>query len=89
LAAPTEDKATFFVMPDFVGRPFGEATAAMAEGGFAVGDVTVAFRPGSPLATPDRPVKLKPIATDTIVSQSPAAGQRIAAGTQIGFDVIR
>jgi beta-lactam-binding protein with PASTA domain len=89
LTAAPEEKPACFVMPDFVGRAFGEATAAVAEGGFTVGPVSVALRAGSPLAVPDHPAKLKPIATDTVIAQSPAAGQKVVAGTRIAFSVLR
>jgi len=89
VAAAPQEKAAGFVMPDFVGRAFGEATAALAERGFSAGIVTVTLRTGSPLATSDRPAKLRPIATDLVIGQSPPAGQRVTAGTRVGFSLLR
>jgi beta-lactam-binding protein with PASTA domain len=88
LTAPLENEPAAFVMPDFAGQRFGTATAAIVEAGFKLGAVTVALQAGSPLAS-DKPMKLKPIATDTIVAQTPAAGQKIAAGARIGFQLVR
>lgn len=89
LAAAAAEKPAFFVMPDFVGQRFGDATSAIAVDGFHLGAVTVTLQPGSPLATGNEPARLKPIATDTILTQSPAAGQKITAGATIGFAVLR
>jgi beta-lactam-binding protein with PASTA domain len=75
-------------MPDFVGQHFGDATSAITIANFKLGTVKVSLQPGSPLAD-EKPSKLKPIATDTIISQSPAAGQKIAAGTSINFELVR
>jgi beta-lactam-binding protein with PASTA domain len=88
LTASPENEPATFVMPDFVGQRFGTATSAIAEGGFKLGAVTVFLQPGSPLAT-DKPSKLKPIATDTVIAQTPAAGQKIAAGAKFSFRLMR
>jgi eukaryotic-like serine/threonine-protein kinase len=88
LTAPAEEAPPAFVMPDFVGKLYGEATSALAESGFKLGNVTVSVRPGSPFV--NEPVnRLRPIATDTIVRQSPAPGQKIAASEAIDFAVLR
>jgi beta-lactam-binding protein with PASTA domain len=83
--APPENKVQYYVMPNFVGRRFGEATSAMAEAGFHVGTVGVKARSVSASAA----AKLKPIATDLITSQSPEAGQKIGAGAAVNFEVSR
>jgi beta-lactam-binding protein with PASTA domain len=88
LTAPLENEPAAFVMPDFLGQRFGAATSAIAEGGFNLGIVTVTLRSGSLLAA-DKPAKLKPIATDTIVAQTPAAGQKINAGAKLDFRLMR
>ncbi|MGA3210468.1 MAG: PASTA domain-containing protein [Terriglobales bacterium] len=88
LTAPPEETTPAFVMPDFVGKLFGEATSALAEGGFKLGSVAVTVRPGSPFAN-EPAGKLRPIATDTIVRQSPSAGQKIFASQAIEFEVQR
>ena len=88
LAAPNGNKSESFVMPDFVGQHFGDATSAITIANFKLGAVKVNLQPGSPLAD-EKSSKLKPIATDTIISQTPAAGQKIAAGASINFELLR
>jgi beta-lactam-binding protein with PASTA domain len=88
LAAPPDSQPAAFVMPDFTGKHFGDATSAIAVGGFKLGTVSVTLRSGSPLAAV-RPARLKPIATDLIIGQTPAAGQKLAAGSKLGFQVMR
>jgi eukaryotic-like serine/threonine-protein kinase len=89
----TEDKPQYFVMPDFTGRHFGEATSAMAIAGFRVGavKVTVGGGNGTPAVngTARNNGRLKPIATDVVASQSPAPGQKVGAGAAINFEVTR
>lgn len=77
LSAP--DNAQLYVMPNFVGRPLSEAATAVMKAGFTMGKV----RQGE--ATGDSS-NHSPIA-GTVVRQYPAAGERIAAGATIGFDV--
>lgn len=88
LTAPAEEAPAAFVMPDFVGKLFGQATSALAEGGFKLGSVAVNLRPGSPLGG-DPGNKLRPIATDMIVHQSPLAGEKIIPSQSIDFVVQR
>ncbi|HZS27263.1 MAG TPA: PASTA domain-containing protein [Candidatus Angelobacter sp.] len=71
------DSAQLYVMPNFVGHSLAEATAAVQKAGFTLGKVREASDDSSNL----------PGASGTIAHQSPAAGQRIAAGTTINFDV--
>jgi beta-lactam-binding protein with PASTA domain len=85
---PRDEEPAAFVMPDFVGQRFGAATSAITESGFSLGAASVTLRAGSPLVT-DKPARLKPIATDTIAAQTPAAGQKILAGAKIGFQLVR
>ena len=77
-----------FVMPNFVGSPLGSATVALQEAGIKVGKVTV-VSPTPPLepapATPT-PVS-QPGAASMIVTQNPAQGQKVVAGSAITFEV--
>jgi beta-lactam-binding protein with PASTA domain len=88
-----ESNPRYFVTPDFTGHHFGDATSAMAEAGFRVGEVTVTpgnTSPESGAATKSLPpAKLKPIATDIVIKQFPAAGQKLGAGAAINFELIR
>jgi eukaryotic-like serine/threonine-protein kinase len=68
------DNAPSYVMPSFVGKPLAEANAALAKAGFTLNKVrSVGGETGE--------------AAGVIVRQSPAAGQRVSAGTAISFDV--
>jgi beta-lactam-binding protein with PASTA domain len=71
------DNAPRYVMPSFVGRPLAEASAAITKAGFTLGKVhTVDGEAGNAADGPG-----------VVVRQAPAAGQRVAAGTTISFDV--
>ena len=88
ISARDEDKAASYVMPDFVGRSLGLASAAVVKGGFRLGTVTVSPNAMNPVP-PDKAPKLKPLPTDTVVAQTPAAGQKIVAGSSIDFQLTR
>lgn len=71
------DNGQLYVMPSFVGKPLAEANIALIKGGFSLGKVRIVSDSDSNAA--DRP--------GIILRQSPAAGQRVAAGAAISFDV--
>lgn len=64
-----------YVMPSFVNQTLENATAALKAAGFQLGNVTSTLPP------------LLPSPTSIIVSQTPAAGGKIPAGTAISFEV--
>jgi eukaryotic-like serine/threonine-protein kinase len=68
------------VMPSFVGQPLGTATQTVQDAGLRVGSVTTVPAPegASPMA---------PFPGSIIVSQNPAAGERVFAGTAVSFEV--
>ena len=68
------------VMPSFVGQPLGTATQTVQDAGLRVGSVTTAPVPegSSPMA---------PFPGSIIVSQNPAAGEKVFAGTAVNFEV--
>jgi beta-lactam-binding protein with PASTA domain len=70
------DNAASYVMPNFVGKPLAESTAALEKAGFTLGKVQ--HVPGDAGSA---------TASGTVLHQSPAAGQKIAAGATISFDV--
>lgn len=90
-----------FVMPSFIGRPLGSVTITLHDAGFSVGKVTVATAtPNTPAenttpstssapvpATP--PVQSQPVASPAsiVVSQDPAPGEKVVAGSTIDFVV--
>jgi len=71
------DSGQLYVMPNFVGKPLADANIALIKGGFTLGKVHVVSGDESSGAEPP----------GTIVRQSPAAGQRVAASATISFDV--
>jgi eukaryotic-like serine/threonine-protein kinase len=84
-----------FVMPSFVGQPLGSASRSLQEAGFRLGDVSLATPAVAPapddanLANPAAPSVLsaQPGPASIIVSQVPAAGQKVVAGATVNFDV--
>jgi eukaryotic-like serine/threonine-protein kinase len=72
------DNSQLYVMPSFVGKPLAEANIALIKGGFTLGKVRVVSNSDDSIAAATPGI---------IVRQSPAAGQRVAAGTVISFDV--
>jgi beta-lactam-binding protein with PASTA domain len=79
-----------YVMPNFIGQPLGSVTLALQDAGIKVGRVSVvpAAPPVDTQAVPVAPVPPSPPgAASMIVTQSPAAGQRILAGNSVNFEV--
>ncbi len=68
-----------FVMPNFVGQPLGSVTLALQDAGFRLGAVTAQSGPaaGSSVRSP----------ASIVVSQNPAAGAKVMAGSAITFVV--
>jgi len=68
------------VMPSFVGQPLGTTTQTVQDAGLRVGRVTTAPVPegSSPMA---------PFPGSIIVSQNPAAGEKVFAGTAVNVEV--
>jgi beta-lactam-binding protein with PASTA domain len=79
--AAADSAPAYYVMPNLVGRRLGEATEAMADAGFHLGHAR--------LVSGATGARAKPIATDTIVLQSPPAGQKVGEGAAISFDLAR
>jgi len=88
-----------FVMPSFVGQTLGSANRVLQDEGFKLGNVSVAApvvpadaaNPGTSevaeaQATPPT-TPAQPSPASIIVSQSPAAGQKMVAGTTVSFEV--
>jgi beta-lactam-binding protein with PASTA domain len=84
-----------FVMPSFAGQPLGSISRVLLDSGFKLGNVTIAavaaanspgatqgIAPASPAATPPQPSP-----ASLVVSQTPAAGQKVLAGTTVSFEV--
>ena len=92
-AAPAQG----FVMPSFVGQPLGSVSRTLQDAGFRLGNVSVAAIVESPVeqsnpaqqagapTPPAPPAQATP--ASIIVSQVPAAGQKVAAGMAVSFEV--
>ena len=78
-----------YVMPNFVGQPLGSVTLALQDAGIKVGKVSVvpAAPPADVQPAPAPVPPPPPGAASMIVTQSPAAGQRILAGNSVNFEV--
>lgn len=84
-----------FVMPSFVGQPLGTASRALQDSGFKLGNISVeqpaiaevsdAPTSGAPPTLPE--AQTQPSPASAIVSQVPAAGQRVVAGAVVSFVV--
>ncbi len=89
-----------FVMPSFVGQPLGSASRSLQDAGFKLGNVnvvvpaspdagdaagTAAIAPAAPQAQQVPPAQPSP--ASIIVSQVPAAGQKVFAGAAVNFEV--
>jgi len=88
-----------YVMPSLIGQPLGSATLTLQDAGMKVGKVSMVVQSGpapdqqlaSAGAAATGPVSpnppSQPSAASMIVSQTPAAGQKILAGTAVNFEV--
>lgn len=84
-----------FVMPSFLGQPLGTVSRTLQDAGFRLGNVTVAAPANAPQDTSANPpssievvpAPAQPSPASMVASQSPAAGQRVFAGTAVNFEV--
>lgn len=85
-----------FIMPNFVGQSLGGVTLVLQDAGFRLGSVTVtppAVAPAlpdnstPPTLSPSTPAPPQPTPASVIVSQSPAPGAKIVAGSAANFEV--
>jgi len=97
LVANGTDPAVY-VMPNLTGQPLGSATLALQDAGMRVGKVVIApvppsatptanAAPSSAVIQPASPALSVPGPASMIVTQSPAPGQKVVAGTDISFEV--
>jgi beta-lactam-binding protein with PASTA domain len=81
-----------YVMPNLTGQPLGSATVELQEAGMKVGKVSMAPATQPP-PQPGEPQPVGVVATPAasaasmIVSQNPAPGQKIGAGSTVNFEV--
>lgn len=79
-----------YVMPNLTGQPLGSAMLALQDAGIRVGKVSVLPppSPGEPQTAPVAPSAVsEPSPASMIVTQAPAPGQKIAAGSAVNFEV--
>src|SRR4029077_12784082 len=83
--------AAIYVMPNLTGQPLGSAMLALQDAGIRVGKVTMLPPPPSPFEPQTAPVApsavSEPSAASMIVTQTPAPGQKIVAGSAVSFEV--
>src|SRR5579862_711638 len=88
LAAQAPEQQAF-VMPSFVGQTLSTATAAIKDSGLRIGKVTVS--PATQDSASALPQASSPPTQATtvsvVVSQNPAAGSKVLAGSMIDFEV--
>jgi eukaryotic-like serine/threonine-protein kinase len=91
--------AQSFVMPSFIGQLLGTAGRSVQDAGFKLGNVSVvppvavpaeeatAPGPGTASAPPPATPPAQPSPSSVIVSQVPAAGQKVTSGVFVNFEV--
>jgi beta-lactam-binding protein with PASTA domain len=79
LVLAASDNAQTYVMPSFVGKTLAEAADALEEAGFTVGKIWSVAALSTNEATAPAP--------GVIIKQYPLAGQKVAAGTAINFEI--
>lgn len=77
LVLSATDNTPQYVMPNFVNKPLAQAAAAVRQAGLTLGGKWGA----------QSKIKPAPPLTGTVVKQYPVAGQKVAAGTQVYFEV--
>jgi beta-lactam-binding protein with PASTA domain len=84
-----------FLMPNFTGQALGGVTLVLQDAGFRLGNVGIAPSATSPaaatadssVATPPLMPPPQPTPASVIVSQNPAPGAKIVAGSAVSFEV--
>ena len=76
-----------YVMPNLTGQPLGSAMLALQDAGVKAGKISV-LRPPLPGEPQAAPVAVsEPSPASMIVTQTPAPGQKITAGSAVNFEV--
>lgn len=74
-----------YVMSNLTGQPLGSVTLALQDAGMRVGKVSVAPATGEPQAA--TAAGKEPNSASMIVTQTPAPGQKIVAGSTVNLEV--
>jgi eukaryotic-like serine/threonine-protein kinase len=82
-----------FAMPSFVGQPLGTVSRTLQDAGFRLGNVSVsppavvADAAGQASSASPPAAAAQPSPASVVVSQNPAAGQKVYAGSVVSFEV--
>jgi eukaryotic-like serine/threonine-protein kinase len=76
-----------FVMPSFVGQPLGSVNQLLQDSGFRLGNVVEAVLPAGAESAVPPAASAQPSPASIVVSQAPTAGQKVAVGTAVNFEV--
>ncbi len=83
--APREEPQ--YVMPEFVGRRLTDAAKAVDNAGFRLGDVKTAVVSAVPGTSNAPAVPTRAGDATIVLRQTPAAGQKVPAGTTVTFEI--
>jgi len=86
LASQPPPPATF-VMPSFVGQTLGNVNGILKDAGLTVGTVAEVAPPADSAGEPPQVPAPQPSPDSVIVSQSPASGGKVVAGSAVNFEV--
>lgn len=80
-----------FLMPSFIGKSLAQASEQVEEAGFKVGEVSDFILPnaGETSGISEHPRAPSIAAVPIVVKQNPTAGQKVAGGATISFEVAR
>ena len=88
VAAPGDDAADGFVMPDFAGTPVVAAQVSLANVGLKVTQPTYVDVPIPPVGAGSAPPR-PPVAPGSVIAQQPPAGARVDQNTQVKLTVAK
>jgi beta-lactam-binding protein with PASTA domain len=86
VAAPDDEAADGFVMPDLVGLPVVTAQAQLARVGIQSATPTYVPTPVAPVGSGDAPPRA-PVKPGTVIAQTPYAGARVYQNVSITLTV--
>jgi beta-lactam-binding protein with PASTA domain len=86
VAAPTDEAADGFVMPDLVGLPVVTAQSQLAKVGIQSPNPTYVPVPVAPVGSGDAPLK-PPVKPGVVIAQQPAAGALVEQSTLVKLTV--
>jgi beta-lactam-binding protein with PASTA domain len=86
VAAPDDEAADGFVMPDLVGLPVLAAQAQLTKVGIKTADPTIVPVPVAPVGSGDAPPK-SPVKPGSVIGQTPSAGSRVLQSAKVAITV--